>query len=77
MSGNLWEWVDDWFQQDYYKMSPKKNPKGPSAGKFKVLRGGNWEESADYVRSANRMKSSPGFQYNGFGFRCAKGVSGS
>ncbi|MCH8313191.1 MAG: SUMF1/EgtB/PvdO family nonheme iron enzyme [Nitrospinae bacterium] len=77
MSGNLWEWVDDWFQQDYYKMSPKKNPKGPSAGKFKVLRGGNWEESADYVRSANRMKSSPEYQYNGFGFRCAVSVAGS
>lgn len=77
MSGNLWEWVDDWFQEDYYKMSPKKNPKGPSAGKFKVLRGGSWEESADFVRSSNRMKSSPEFQYNGFGFRCAVSVAGS
>ena len=42
MSGNVSEWVNDWYDSDYYKNSPKDNPKGPSSGSDKVLRGGSW-----------------------------------
>ncbi|MGB5919908.1 formylglycine-generating enzyme family protein [Arcobacter sp.] len=40
MSGNLWEWVNDWYDKDYYKYSPEYNPKGPKKGTKKVVRGG-------------------------------------
>ncbi|MBA4348368.1 MAG: hypothetical protein C0415_00040 [Thermodesulfovibrio sp.] len=46
MSGNVWEWVSDWFDVNYYKNSPKDNPKGPSSGSYKALRGGSWRDDA-------------------------------
>ncbi len=42
MSGSVWEWVEDWYDKDYYRKSLKNNPKGPSTGEVKVLRGGTW-----------------------------------
>ena len=42
MSGNVWEWVDDWFSEDYYRSSPEINPQGPEQGSFRVIRGGGW-----------------------------------
>ena len=39
MSGNVYEWVSDWYGKDYYRNSPKDNPKGPGSGKYRVLRG--------------------------------------
>lgn len=40
MSGNVWEWVQGWYNSDYYKNSPKDNPKGAGSGKYRVLHGG-------------------------------------
>jgi formylglycine-generating enzyme required for sulfatase activity len=71
MSGNVWEWVNDWYDQNYYDQSPENNPKGPETGELRVLRGGGWRANHFAIRSANRGTSNPGFVYNSFGFRCA------
>jgi formylglycine-generating enzyme required for sulfatase activity len=72
MSGNVREWVADWFDKDYYTYSPYANPTGPETGKQRVLRGGsyveNWREIAVYVR----YKHAPESAGLNRGFRCAQ-----
>jgi len=71
MSGNVWEWVNDWWQDDYYSVSPYNNPLGPVISNFKVRRGGGWEIYWVYVRVAARSVGSPTDKSNSEGFRCA------
>ena len=70
MSGNVWEWVNDWYDSDYYANSPGDNPRGPSSGDFKVLRGGSWRYYEFILRGANRFDVFPVFRFDVFGFRC-------
>ena len=72
MAGNAWEWVSDWYDYDYYKNSPRRNPIGPTTGEAKVVRGGSWLYVPEFLRSAHRFAAQPTNRHFGYGFRCAK-----
>jgi formylglycine-generating enzyme required for sulfatase activity len=70
MGGNVWEWVNDWWQNNYYSVSPSSNPPGPASGTSKVSRGGSFLHGWDYVRAAYRTDADPDSRYSYVGFRC-------
>lgn len=71
MAGNVWEWVNDWYDARYYERSPKKNPKGPDTGTKKVIRGAGWQNETPTVRIFTRVESDPTVRNESTGFRCA------
>jgi serine/threonine-protein kinase len=76
MGGNAWEWVFDWYAEDYYSRSPVENPSGPTAGTLRVLRGGGPTPrnrfGLEEFRATSRLPAEPEAIDITFGFRCAQ-----
>lgn len=79
MNGNVWEWVGDWYREDYYEMNAvaesTDNPLGPTTGQFVIARGGSFEDEAFFLRSASRYWYPPTLKHHNLGFRCAANYS--
>ena len=74
MSGNVFEWVNDWWGSNYYSTSPSVNPQGPSSGTYRVLRGGSWSVNSFRCRASYRYSYGVVPDNSGYdvGFRVAR-----
>ncbi len=67
---NVHEWCADWYDANYYSVSPPRNPRGPAAGVRRASRGGSWRHQVKIARVSARSSLPPEYQYSDYGFRC-------
>jgi len=70
--GNVWEWLNDYYDHDYYSKSPIHNPQGPDTAERRAIRGGSWDHQMESLRVTFRWGLLPGQRGYDNGFRCAK-----
>ena len=73
MAGNVLQWCWDWFSDTYYSSSPGSDPHGPPSGSYRTLRGGTWNNAADFARCSVCGDGNPVYADNRAGFRCVRG----
>ena len=71
MAGNLWEWVSDWYSPTYFAESPRENPRGPTEGQSRVVKGGSWFDTGNFTSAQIRFPIRPEGGSITIGFRCA------
>jgi formylglycine-generating enzyme required for sulfatase activity len=74
MSGNVWEWLNDWYGETAYSALSDGviNPGGPGRGVLRDARGGSWNSEADYLYATYRYGFDPSTRIDTIGFRCAR-----
>ena len=75
IGANVHEWCSDWFDADYYRVSPERNPQGPAVGTRKSSRGGSWRHQTKVSRCSARSSIPPEFQYADYGFRIVRDLT--
>ena len=71
MSEGVHEWCSDYYDYNYYRYSPERNPQGAATGERRASRGGSWRHQIKFARCAARSSLAPAFKYSDYGFRVA------